>query len=272
MEIEPSDPQMDGDSMNLSVMALSGGMDSTCLLLRLIAEGDEVIALSFRYGQRHVLELECAERTVLMLQERGHSIEHRILDLEDAMGRFSNALTDHATPMPEGHYEEFGMRSTVVPNRNAIFASLLYGTALDHIDREGHVRVSLGVHSGDHAIYPDCRPEFYLALEQAFRIGNWGAEDLAFHLPYIEMDKERILQDALTNCGSLGLEFDEVLRNTLTSYDPDGTGRSNGRTGSDVERILAFHAIGRKDPIEYQTSWEDVLEHALELKEAWVDE
>ena len=86
------------------------------------------------------------------------------------------------------------------------------------------------------------------------------------------MDKERILQDALTSCGSLGLEFDEVLRNTLTSYDPDGTGRSNGRTGSDVERILAFHAIGRKDPIEYQTSWEDVLEHALELKEAWVDE
>ena len=83
--------------MNLSVMALSGGMDSTCLLLRLIAEGDEVIALSFRYGQRHVLELECAERTVLMLREHGHSIDHRILDLEDAMGRFSNALTDHAT-------------------------------------------------------------------------------------------------------------------------------------------------------------------------------
>ena len=70
MEIEPSDPQMDGDSMNLSVMALSGGMDSTCLLLRLIAEGDEVIALSFRYGQRHVLELECAKRTVQMLRER----------------------------------------------------------------------------------------------------------------------------------------------------------------------------------------------------------
>ena len=135
--------------MNLSVMALSGGMDSTCLLLRLIAEGDEVIALSFRYGQRHVLELECAKRTVQMLRERGHTIDHRILDLEDAMGRFSNALTDHATSMPEGHYEELGMRATVVPNRNAIFASLLYGTALDHIDREGYVRVSLGVHSGD---------------------------------------------------------------------------------------------------------------------------
>ena len=114
MEIEPSDPQMDGDSMNLSVMALSGGMDSTCLLLRLIAEGDEVIALSFRYGQRHVLELERAERTVQMLREHGHSIDHRILDLEDAMGRFSNALTDHTTAMPEGHYEELGMRATVV--------------------------------------------------------------------------------------------------------------------------------------------------------------
>ena len=111
--------------MNLSVMALSGGMDSTCLLLRLIAEGDEVIALSFRYGQRHVLELECAERTVLMLQ-RARTFD-RTSDPR-SRGRHGTVLRTHSPimrrPMPEGHYEELGMRSTVVPNLVAIFASL----------------------------------------------------------------------------------------------------------------------------------------------------
>ena len=130
----------------------------------------------------------------------------------------------------------------------------------------------LGVHSGDHAIYPDCRPEFYVALEHAFAIGNWDSERIAFTLPYLELDKTTILQDAEKSIDHLGLDFDEVFRRTLTSYQPDEEGRSDGTTGSDVERILAFHAVGRRDPVEYIHPWEEVLAQALEIERAHLDE
>ena len=101
-------------------------------------------------------------------------------------------------------------------------------------------------------IYPDCRPEFYRKLNGAFQDGNWDVENVSFDLPYINGDKVSILQDALVSCEQLGLDFDTVFANTNTSYEPDEKGRSSGKTGSDIERILAFHAIGRKDPVVYQ--------------------
>ena len=122
------------------------------------------------------------------------------------------------------------------------------------------------MHSGDHAIYPDCRPEFYDALMPAFETGSWGSERVTVELPYIDGDKESILLDAMDSCDSLGLDFDTVFRNTNTSYNPDQLGRSSGRTGADVERILAFHAIGRKDPVEYVDDWGTVLERALDTE------
>ena len=85
-------------------------------------------------------------------------------------------------------------------------------------------------------------------------------------LPYIDADKEGILRDALKSCESLGLDFDIVFTNTNTSYNPDRDGRSSGKTGSDVERILAFHAIGRIDPLEYVDGWNTVLERALRIE------
>ena len=87
-----------------------------------------------------------------------------------------------------------------------------------------------------------------------------------FDLPYLHGDKTSILQDALETTQQLGFDFDTVLRNTITSYNPDEQGRSSGRSGSDVERILAFHAIDRVDPIEYQQPWDVVLEHALRVE------
>ena len=159
------------------------------------------------------------------------------------------------------------MKQTVVPNRNAIFASILYGLALSVAEQEdSDVSIALGVHSGDHAIYPDCRPEFYAALQHAFEIGNWGSERITFELPYIDGDKTSILQDCLESCESLELNFDDVMRSTITSYSPDSEGRSNGRTGSDIERILAFHEIGRADPVEYIEDWSSVLRHALKVQ------
>jgi methionine-R-sulfoxide reductase len=94
-------------------------------------------------------------------------------------------------------------------------------------------------------------------------VGNWDAERVTFNLPYLELDKSAILSDAKASINHLGLNFEEVFARTMTSYAPDNDGRSHGKTGSDIERILAFHAIGEKDPLEYVDSWEDVLEHAL---------
>jgi 7-cyano-7-deazaguanine synthase len=101
---------------------------------------------------------------------------------------------------------------------------------------------------------------------KAFEVGNWDSENVHLYLPYLNGDKLTILQDADRSIKALGLDFDTVFRNTITSYQPDSQGRSHGQTGSDVERILAFHQFGRKDPVEYTQPWETVLRNALELE------
>jgi|TARA_B110000014_G_scaffold140687_1_gene97583 7-cyano-7-deazaguanine synthase len=253
--------------MSRVVMALSGGMDSTSLLLHMLARGSEVTCISYDYGQKHVIELDRASANIDYLSSKGYAIEHYVVDLSSAMSLFDSSLTDSERLVPEGHYEEEQMKQTVVPNRNAIFSSILYGYALSVSAKENvDVSVTLGVHSGDHAIYPDCRPEFYDELMRAFETGNWGSEKVTVKLPYIDGDKESILRDAIISCNSLGLDFDTVFRNTNTSYSPDELGRSSGKTGADVERILAFHAIGRKDPVQYVEDWDTVLEHAIETE------
>ena len=267
MAIEPTNTQVDGGGLMRAVMALSGGMDSTALLCRLLADGYEVSCISYDYGQKHVVELERAKANIAYLSGNGISVEHRILDLSGVMGIFHSALTNDEIDVPEGHYEENQMKTTVVPNRNAIFSSILYGYALSIATKEDtDVIIALGVHSGDHAIYPDCRPEFYDSLGKSFAIGNWDSERITFHLPYIDGDKGTILVDALESCNKLDIDFDTIFRNTNTSYNPDSKGRSSGTSGADVERILAFHAIGREDPVEYVTSWNDVLQGALKAQ------
>mgnify|MGYP003320104198 FL=1 len=228
-----------------AVMALSGGMDSTGLLMHLLADGHEVHALSYDYGQKHSLELDRAKANINYLKSKGITVSHKIIDLRSAMSVFHSALTDASMDIPEGHYEEEQMKQTVVPNRNAIFSSVLYGYALSiALKKDQEVKIALGVHSGDHEIYPDCRPEFYGALENAFQIGNWSSDKVSFYLPYIGGDKETILRDSEKSLDKLGLDFNTVFANTNTSYDPDDMGRSSGKSGADVERILAFHAIG----------------------------
>jgi len=253
--------------MKRVVMALSGGMDSTALLMRLLADGCRVDCISYRYGQKHSVELERAQLNIQYLLSEGHQIEHKIIDLTSAMELFESSLIDGGEEIPEGHYEEEQMKSTVVPNRNAIFASILYGYALSVATRENcKVEISLGVHSGDHEIYPDCRPEFYHAIEHAFSIGNWESENISFSLPYLEGDKTTILKDAQKAIAQLMLNFSRIFANTNTSYNPDAEGRGSGKSGADIERILAFNSLGLTDPVEYQSTWEDVLGNALEVE------
>ena len=250
-----------------AVMALSGGMDSTGLLMHLIAEGYTVHALSYDYGQKHKLELERAKANIEYLADNNIQVSQKVVDLQSAMAIFHSALTTEGYDVPEGHYEEDQMKQTVVPNRNAIFSSVLYGYALSIATRENsNVKIALGVHSGDHAIYPDCRPEFYEALEHAFQVGNWESDKVSFYLPYLDGDKETILRDAEQSLEKLGLDFDTVFANTNTSYNPDEKGRSSGKSGADVERILAFNAIGRSDPVTYIKPWDEVLQDAIETE------
>ena len=257
--------------MKIAVMALSGGMDSTSLLLRLLREGNTVYTIGFNYGQKHIVELSRAQDNIDYLSENGYKISHNVVDLSSLMSMFTGSLTSKEE-VPKGHYEEQQMKSTVVPNRNAIFSSMIYGYALSLSKQyECNVSISLGVHSGDHAIYPDCRPEFYQSLNKAFELGNWDSENVKLDLPYIDGDKESILRDAMVSCEHLSLDFNTIFANTNTSYDPDEQGRSSGKTGSDIERILAFHAIGRKDPVMYQQDWQQVLDHALSVEKEYMD-
>ena len=139
-----------------TIIVLSGGLDSSTLLYKLINEGKEVKAISFNYGQRHSKELEYAAKTCAKL-----NIEHKIVDMIFLKELVSNSALTSDIAVPEGHYAGENMKQTVVPNRNMIMASIAIGWAVN----EDFDEVALGVHAGDHAIYPDCRPEFIDALQ-----------------------------------------------------------------------------------------------------------
>lgn len=241
-------------------------MDSTSLLLHLLAAQVQVHGLSFHYGQRHAIELQRLEANLGYLRSRGHVIDWQVVDLRSLQPLLHSALTDSSRPMPLGHYAADNMRDTVVPNRNAIFASVAYAWALSLANQTGErVAIGLAVHSGDHAIYPDCRPAFYEALLQAFALGNWDSEKVVAYLPYLNWDKALILADGQSSAARLELDFQQIYRQTCTSYLPDSAGRSHGLTGSDVERILAFDQLGLIDPLEYQRPWSEVVAEARRL-------
>lgn len=127
------------------------------------------------------------------------------------------------------------------------------------------VEIAMGIHAGDHAIYPDCRQEFRDADYKAFLEGNWDADKITYYTPYLEGDKFTILKDGEVCCEKLGLDFDEVYKRTNTSYKPDPLGRSDYKSASSVERIEAFIELGRKDPVEYIDGWETAKKHVKEL-------
>lgn len=258
-----------------SVISFSGGMDSTSLLLNLLSKNHDIYAISFKYGQKHGVEVEHAKKNITYLQNNGfkEQITHKIFDISDILSNFNSSLIDKNQNVPEGHYESDTMKSTFVPNRNAIFFSLIYGYAISLAKNyKDKISVSIGAHTGDHAIYPDCRLDFFEKLFQSFQIGNWDSDRIKLYIPYINMDKKEILMDAEKSINNLKLDFDTIFKNTITSYDPDNNGVSSGRTGSDIERILAFNSLNRKDPITYQDSWEKVLNNALKTEKEFVSE
>jgi 7-cyano-7-deazaguanine synthase len=279
------------------VVSLSGGMDSSTLLLRCLKEYDTVTALSFDYGQKHRVELERAQSLVKYLNENNQSINYRVIKLDGLVDLLNSALVTGGDDVPEGHYAEENMKATVVPNRNKIFASITQAVALSIADKTGEMcDIAMGIHAGDHAIYPDCRQEFRDADDYAFRVGNWGAENVSYFTPYLKGDKFTILQDGEVLCDELGLDFNEVYKRTNTSYKPillevesDTPGKkvmnvgmwnqgyykwySDYKSASSVERVEAFLKLGRPDPVEYAdetgpVTWEHVVAEVTKVLEA----
>ena len=160
-----------------AVVSLSGGMDSSTLLLRALSEYNSVTALSFDYGQKHRVELERAQSLIDYLASKGDNVTYKQIKLDGLVDLLNSSLVQGGDDVPEGHYEQDNMKETVVPNRNKMFASITQAVALSKANAtQEQVDICLGIHAGDHAVYPDCRQEFRDVDDAAFRIGNWEAE------------------------------------------------------------------------------------------------
>jgi len=250
-----------------AVVSLSGGMDSTTVLLKCLKEFETVTALSFDYGQKHRVELERAQSLVDYLNTTGFNIKYRVIKLDGLTDLLNSALVEGGDDVPEGHYAEENMKATVVPNRNKIFASITQAVALSIADKtEENTVIAMGIHAGDHAIYPDCRQEFRDLDFEAFRSGNWGSERVMVYTPYLDGDKFTILQDGEYLCNYLEIDFYQVYKRTNTSYKPYPSGNSDYKSASSVERIEAFIKLGRPDPVTYEdedgiASWDKVVSH-----------
>jgi 7-cyano-7-deazaguanine synthase len=284
-----------------AVLSLSGGMDSSTLLLHLLDYGYEVTALSFDYGQKHNVELERAKDLISYINghcivdeesktmEYPYFVKHQVIKLDGLSELLNSALVTGGEDVPEGHYAEENMKATVVPNRNKIFSSIIQAVALSIAEQKNtFCDIAMGIHAGDHDIYPDCRQEFRDADFEAFKMGNWGSEKVNVYTPYLHTDKFGILEDGAECCERLGLDFNEVYKRTNTSYKPiritypsqksniPGEEIESGEThkwfsdyksASSVERVEAFIKLGKPDPVEYAdlelgpVSWEVVVEH-----------
>jgi 7-cyano-7-deazaguanine synthase len=293
-----------------AVLSLSGGMDSSSLLLHLLANGYEVTALSFDYGQKHNVELERAKELVDYLNSKADEVKyksetsevilhhfsrvkHQVIKLDGLSQLLNSSLVSGGSEVPEGHYAEENMKATVVPNRNKIFSSIIQAVALSIAEQNNtECVIAMGIHAGDHAIYPDCRQEFRDIDYEAFKAGNWGAEKVTYYTPYLAGDKYTILEDGATCCDILGLGFNAVYSRTNTSYKPiyiedqvetdidlfgtkqvitfSGKWYSDYKSASSVERVEAFLKLGRPDPAEYAdetgpVTWEHVVNEVIKV-------
>ncbi|WP_236568030.1 7-cyano-7-deazaguanine synthase QueC [Nocardiopsis sp. FR6] len=216
-----------------TVVAASGGLDSTVLAYDLARIGHELVLLSFDYGQRHRRELHAARRLAYRL-----SADHRVVDLGALRSLLSgSALTDSEIAVPTGEYSTETLRATVVPARNAIFLSVAIGAAVSCEAQN----VAFAAHSGDHRVYPDCRPEFVRAVQELARTSTAGFGDVGVMAPYVTWSKHQIVEHG----HRLGVPFEA----TWSCYQ--GLEWHCGDCSTCRERRTAFATAGIPDPTEY---------------------
>ncbi len=220
-----------------TIAVVSGGMDSVTLAHHLHDEGHELHIASVDYGQRHSRELAFARACAYRL-----GVPFTLIDLTALRPILAGSALTSDVPVPEGHYADETMRATVVPNRNAILISVATGLAIS----VGAQAVAVGVHAGDHPVYPDCRPEFIAAMEKALRLATKGfvADDAVLWLraPFVQMSKADIV--------TLGDRLNVPWTETWSCYA--GGDLHCGRCGTDVERREAFSLAGVVDPTKYE--------------------
>jgi 7-cyano-7-deazaguanine synthase len=216
---------------NKVIVIYSGGMDSFTVLHKALQEGLEVFPLTFNYGQRHVKEIESARAVCETLK-----LDHQLVDISTIIPLLQGSSLTSNIDVPEGHYAEESMQATVVPNRNMIMLSLAIAYAVS----KGADTVYFGAHAGDHAIYPDCRPEFVEKMNEVAKIANYQAVKIT--TPYLNQDKSQILADGL----KMGLDYSQ----SWTCYN--GREKSCGKCGSCIERLEAFAKNGVIDPLAYE--------------------
>lgn len=215
---------------------LSGGMDSTTVLYKMaeMVGWDNCVAISMKYPSKHnAHELKSATAIA-----KDIGIEHRVINLESLFSSFSSALLLTGSDIPEGHYESASMSQTVVPARNLIFAGIAAGFCESH----GIGELWLGIHSGDHAIYPDCRPDFFVRLVET--VLHATDQKVRCVAPFLNQDKTGILD--------FGLRDDIKVPYELTRTCYKNQGKACGKCGACQERLEAFANHGIKDPIEYE--------------------
>lgn len=220
--------------MKKIVMALSGGLDSTTMLGTLLHKNMEVVCLFFSYGSKH----ETHENRAAIRVTKHYNIVLRTINLTGALSDFKSNLLKTGGAVPEGHYEDKSMAQTVVPFRNGIILSVMAGYA-ESINAEN---IAIGIHQGDHAIYPDCRPDFYTAINKAVYFGT--DKKVQIIAPFLQKDKIGILKE--------GLKINVPYKLTRTCYKNQLL--SCGKCGSCNERLEAFSTLNQKDPIQYEES------------------
>jgi 7-cyano-7-deazaguanine synthase len=215
------------------VVIFSGGMDSYTVLHKVLKDGFEVFALTFNYGQKHSKEIDYAKRACDRL-----GVAHKVVDITQINQLLSGSSLTSNMDMPEGHYAGENMKATVVPNRNMILLSLAVGYAVSI----NVTKVFYGAHSGDHEIYPDCRPEFVEKMNAVCAIANYDSVEIV--TPYINDDKAGVLSDGI----SMGLDY--AL--TWTCYN--GREKACGKCGACVERLEAFAENHVSDSLNYEVA------------------
>lgn len=213
-----------------SIIILSGGMDSVTLLH--YRKERIALAVSFDYGSNHnAREIACAAEQCRLL-----GIEHIVIPLSFMSRYFKSSLLEGADSIPEGHYEDSNMKSTVVPFRNGIMLSVACGLA----ESRGLKHVMMANHGGDHAIYPDCRPEFVKAMSDAMKYGTYDGVT-------IEADFTDVTKADIARLGhTLGVDY------LLTYSCYKGGEKHCGKCGTCVERKEAFAKAGIADPTVYE--------------------